>query len=242
MGKGLSMEAIILAGGQGTRLRHVLPDIAKPMAPIGGHPFLELLLTRLASDGFGRVVLSLGYKAESICGYFGQRFAGVEIAHVIEEKPLGTGGGIRLAMQKCTQDHVFVFNGDTFVDLDTRELETQWQASRALTIVAREVADTARYGRLQICDGSITGFLEKGISGPGLINAGCYVLPRGILDRFAPGEAFSFEADFLVPEVARRRIDCFQSTGYFIDIGIPEDYARAQQELPRRLTLAYPAQ
>lgn len=226
------MEALILAGGQGTRLRHVLPDVPKPMAPVAGLPFLELVLTRLSRWGFRRVVLSLGYKADAIRSHFGGNFADMEVVHVVEERPLGTGGGIRYALRECAADHVFVFNGDTFLELDIGQLEAQWQASRTLTIVAREVPDAARYGRLQVRDGRITGFLEKDVSGPGLINAGCYVLPTDILDRFAIGEAFSFESDFLVPEVARQRFDCFVSTGYFIDIGIPEDYARAQRELP----------
>ena len=227
------MEAIVLAGGQGTRLRQVLPDVAKPMAPVGGRPFLELLLVRLVANGFTRVVLSLGYLADSIRDYFGNNFAGLEIVHVVEETPLGTGGGMRLAMEKCEADHTFVFNGDTFLDLDIAALDAQWQCSHSIIIVAREVPDAARYGRLLVSKARVTGFLEKGKTGPGLINAGCYVLPKGELDGFAVGDPFSFETDFLVAEVGKRKMEYFVSNGYFIDIGIPDDYARAQLELPK---------
>ena len=226
------MEGIVLAGGQGTRLRQVLPDIVKPMAPVGGRPFLELLLLRLAAHGFTRVVLSLGYRAESISDHFGSSFTGMEIVHVVEEVPLGTGGGMRLAMEKCEGNHAFVFNGDTFLDLDIAALEARWQRSRSIIIVARKVPDTSRYGRLVVSGDKVTGFLEKGKAGPGLINAGCYVLPKGELDSFAEGHPFSFETDFLVAEVENRKMEYFVSNGYFIDIGIPDDYARAQLELP----------
>ena len=107
------MEAIVLAGGFGTRLRQVVADVPKPMAPIADRPFLEILLGSLARKGFSQVVLSLGFMAEKISDHFGARFAGMDIAYVVEETPLGTGGAIRLALDACTQDHVFVFNGDT---------------------------------------------------------------------------------------------------------------------------------
>ena len=156
------MDAIVLAGGLGTRLRQVLPDVVKPMAPVGGRPFLELLLLRLAANGFSRVVLSLGYRADSIRDHFGSNFAGMEIVDVVEETPLGTGGGMRLAMGKCEADHTFVFNGDTFLDLDIAALEARWQRSRSIIIVAREVPDTLRYGRLVVSGDRVTGFLERG--------------------------------------------------------------------------------
>lgn len=227
------MEAIVLAGGQGTRLRRVVQGIAKPMAPIDGRPFLEFLLLQLAANGFTRVLLSLGYRANSILGYFQSNFAGMEIVKVVEETPLGTGGGTRLAMRKCEADHTFIFNGDTFLDLDIAALEARWQRTRSIIIVAREVSDTSRYGRLLVSGEKVIGFREKGEAGLGLINAGCYVLPKGVLDSFAEGQPFSFETDFLSVEVRNRNMEYFVSNGYFIDIGIPDDYARAQLELPR---------
>lgn len=225
------MEAIILAGGLGTRLKQVVPDLPKPMAPVAGRPFLEILLTSLARKGFRRAILSLGYMAEKVLSHFGERFAGLELIYEIEETPLGTGGALRQALSRCEAGHVFVFNGDTYLDLEAAEVEAHWQTHHTPIIVAREVPDTARYGRLHIADGRVLGFVEKGANGPGLINAGCYVLPADILDGFVPGQPFSLEADFLSKVVNTRRFDLFVTNGHFIDIGIAEDYARAQTEL-----------
>lgn len=225
------MEAIILAGGFGTRLRQVVPDLPKPMAPVAGRPFLEILLTSFADRGFNRVVLSLGYLADKVVSHFGNRFAGMELVYEIEHTPLGTGGAVRQAMLKCRNEHVFVFNGDTYLDLEVADIENHWQVNRAPIIVAREVPNTERYGRIEKLEGRVTGFSEKGLTGPGLINAGCYVLPVDILNEFAPGQQFSLESDFLAMAVKNQRFDLFITGGHFIDIGVPEDYARAQAEL-----------
>lgn len=222
------MEAIVLAGGFGTRLRQVVADVPKPMADIAGRPFLEILLGSLAEKGFSRVVLSLGFMAEKISHHFGTRFTGMNLAYVVEDTPLGTGGAIRLAFEACTQDHVFIFNGDTYLDLEAVLLEQQWQAKRHPIIVGRQLTDTTRYGRLVVDGERITSFAEKGIAGPGLINAGCYVLATDALERFPLKQPFSFETDYLVPEVSRATVEVFVTKGAFIDIGIPEDYARAQ--------------
>jgi D-glycero-alpha-D-manno-heptose 1-phosphate guanylyltransferase len=134
----------------------------------------------------------------------------------------------------CTQDHVFVFNGDTYLDLEVDLLEQQWRARRHPIVVGRQVPDTARYGRLVVDGDRITSFAEKGITGPGLINAGCYVLSRDALAIFPRNKAFSIETDYLVPEVARATVSVFITKGMFIDIGIPEDYTRAQILLVNR--------
>lgn len=225
------MEAIVLAGGFGTRLRQVVPDLPKPMAPVAGRPFLEILLTALARKGFGRVVLSLGYMSEKVVEYFGDRFAGIELVYEIEDTPLGTGGAIRQALGRCSADHVFVFNGDTYLDVEASAVEAHWLAQRVPIIVAREVPDTSRYGRLDTANSRVLRFREKGLAGPGLINAGCYVLPSTILDAFPRGTAFSLEADFLAEAITQQRFDVFVTKGQFIDIGIPEDFERAQTEL-----------
>lgn len=222
------MEAIVLAGGLGTRLRQVVADVPKAMAPIAGRPFLEILLDSLARKGFSRVILSLGFMAEKISDHFGARFAGLNLAYVIEDIPLGTGGAVRLALQECTQDHVFIFNGDTFLDLEVESLEQQWQANSHSIVVGRRVPDTSRYGRLIVDDGRITSFAEKGIAGPGLINVGCYVLAKDALERFPLNQPFSIETDYWVREVENVTVDIFLTKGMFIDIGIPEDYVRAQ--------------
>jgi len=222
------MEAIILAGGFGTRLRQVVTDVPKPMAPISGRPFLEILLSSLAQKGFSRAVLSLGFMAEKISDHFGTRFAGLELVYVVEDTPLGTGGAIRLALEACTQDHVFIYNGDTYLDLEVKSVEQQWQGNRHPIVVGRQVPDTARYGRLVVDGKRITSFAEKGIAGPGLINAGCYVLATDALARFPVNTPFSIETDYLLPSIERITLEVFVTRGMFIDIGIPEDYARAQ--------------
>jgi len=225
------MEAIVLAGGFGTRLKQVVPNLPKPMAPIAGRPFLEILLNTLAKKRFSRVIMSLGHLADKVTTHFGDSYAGLELVYEIELKPLGTGGAVRSALARCESDHVFVFNGDTFLDLETDAVEAQWQKNIAPIIVAREVPDTARYGRLNTSNGRVNGFLEKGAGGQGLINAGCYVLPTNILNGFEMGQAFSLETDFLAKAVVTQQFDLFVTQGHFIDIGVPEDYARAQTEL-----------
>ncbi len=168
--------------------------------------------------------------AEKIVDYFGDHFAGIDLAYSIELNPLGTGGALKATLPYCEGDHAFVFNGDTYLDLEVDELDADWQRGGFPTIVARHVPDTGRYGSLVVDDGRVTGFAEKGISGPGLINAGCYVLPKNILAG-ETAERFSFEADFMSSAVQSRRFDVFVTRGQFIDIGIPEDFYRAQSEL-----------
>lgn len=225
------MEAIVLAGGAGTRLRQVVPDLPKSLAPVAGRPFLEYLLGALARKGFERVVLSLGYMAEKVVEHFGERFSGLDLIYEIEPAPLGTGGATRQAMQRCRADHVFVFNGDTFLDLEVADLEARWLAQRMPVVVACQAPDTSRYGRLTVAADHVIRLAEKGASGPGLINAGCYVLPAGSLNEFEPGRPFSLETDVLAAWAEQGRLACFVSRGRFIDIGTPEDYARAQTEL-----------
>ena len=221
----------MLAGGLGKRLRRTVPDLPKPLAPVGGRSFLEVLLISLGRKGFNRVILSLGYMADKVVTHFGCRFAGMELVHEVERTPLGTGGAVRQALSRCREDHAFVFNGDTFLDLDAAAVEALWQRERAPVIVAREVADTARYGCLEIWNGRVTGFSEKSASGPGLVNGGCYLFPIDLFDGFLFGRSFSLEVDFLPKAVIHRQFRVFVSKGRFIDIGTPEDYARAEVEL-----------
>jgi D-glycero-alpha-D-manno-heptose 1-phosphate guanylyltransferase len=223
-------EAILLAGGLGTRLRNLVPDLPKPMAPVAGRPFLEIVLESLAGKGFSRVVFSLGFMAEKIVSHFGSHFAGMELIYVVEDQPLGTGGALRLALTHCTHDHTYVLNGDTFLDFEVEVIAACWQKRRGLLIVARREMDTARYGRLLVQEGLVKGFIEKGVFGPGLINAGLYVIQRGQLDHFELGRPFSFESDFLVSAVKESSVGVFVTNGQFIDIGVPEDYYRAQLE------------
>ncbi len=222
-----------MAGGLGTRLRQVVSDVPKSMAPISGRPFLEILLASLNKKGFCRVVISLGYMADKIITYFGSKFSGMELHYEIELTPLGTGGAIRRALTRCKEDHAFVFNGDTFIDLEIENVETTWQRLRIPVIVASVVSNVKRYGQLHIQNGRVISLKEKNTTGPGVINAGCYVFPKNLLDRFPIDQPFSLETDFLVQAVKEQSFHAFISKGRFIDIGIPEEYARAEIELAK---------
>lgn len=224
-------EAVILAGGFGTRLRAVVPECPKPLAPVAGRPFLTLVLAALARQGVRRVVLSLGYRAGDFMQTLGRRHAGMEIVHEVEDQPLGTGGAIRAALARCEGDAALVLNGDTYLDFDLVAAATRWQLSGHPVLLGCRVADTARYGRLRLAEGRLAGFEEKGRGGPGLINSGHYVLPRRLFEGSTLPAAFSFETDFLLPQLQQRPIEVLEVSGRFIDIGVPEDYALAQTYL-----------
>lgn len=228
------MEAIVLAGGRGTRLAHVVPDLPKPMAPIAGRPFLAYLLHSLKDARFTRIVLSVGYRADAIRGYFGSRFETMELAYCEESSPLGTGGGIRAAMRLAEENVVFVVNGDTYVGLDYGAMFRE-HAADALTVALTPTNDVARYGSVDVEQGLVSAFHEKGRSGPGYINAGVYLMRRDLLEHLAVPQTFSFEQDVLMAHRNTVRPAAFLTSGYFIDIGIPEDYARAQVELPAQI-------
>lgn len=225
------MDAIILAGGAGTRLRRTVPDLPKPLAPVAGRPFLEYLLNLLVRNGFQHAVLSLGYMAEKVTAHFGDGYRGMRLSCEVEEMPLGTGGAIRQALSRCREDHAFVFNGDTYLDLEVSRVEALWRSGRRPIIVARAIADTQQYGRLFLDGDRVVGMREKGVAGPGMINAGCYVFPTNIFEGVPLGTEFSLENDYLPAALQRHRFEAFVSEGYFIDIGVPADYARAQVEM-----------
>jgi D-glycero-alpha-D-manno-heptose 1-phosphate guanylyltransferase len=224
-------EAVILAGGFGTRLRSVVGDLPKPMAPIKGKPFLSVLLRQLSAAGIERVILSLGYQAHIISDYFGSTFEGLSISYVIEDAPLGTGGAVKRCLASATSDPLLILNGDTYLEFDMDALTVEWDKHREPIIVARKVDDVGRFGSLDVRDDKVIGFCEKGLSGPGLINAGAYVFPRALIGDFPDRDSFALEADYLMLAVKRRNFRCAVTVGKFIDIGIPEDYRRAQLEL-----------
>lgn len=227
-------EAVILAGGFGTRLREVVSDVPKPLALVAGRPFLEILLGFLAQNGFARATLSLGFMADKIQNHFGREFLGIKLKYVVEDKPLGTGGAIRLALEQCLNDYIFVFNGDTYLELEIDAVERLQQETGTAIIVGREVSDTSRYGRLILEDGKLRGFEEKGATGYGLINAGCYLLKKDQLNGFALNLPFSFEKDYLSKAAKQSLFNVFVTTAEFIDIGTPADYARAQVQLNKK--------
>ena len=170
-------EAIVLAGGLGTRLRSVVADLPKPLAPVAGRPFLAHLLDQLATGGLRRVILATGYMAEKIEQVIGRRWAGMDVAYSKESDPLGTGGAIRRAAALLQGDGVHLANGDTFLRYDLAAFERAVRARGAsLGIALAKVGDVGRYGGVEIDGGRVTAFVEKGGCGPGLINAGSYFL------------------------------------------------------------------
>jgi len=229
------MEGIILAGGLGTRLRSVVADLPKAMAPVAGRPFLEHLLDLLVDAGFESAILAVGYRSEAIREHFGERYRGLPLTYSVENHPLGTGGAMRLALRSAMAGDVFVVNGDTLADVDFHSmLEAHRRTAAPITVAVHEVPDTARYGALILNRDRVYGFREKGRHGPGWINAGIYLVSRSLFDRASLPDAFSFESDFLVPGVKLLKPLAFPTRGLFIDIGVPEDYARAQSLLPAR--------
>ncbi len=231
------MEAIVLAGGLGTRLRGVVDDVPKPMAPVLGRPFLAYILDQLVDSGFHAVILAAGYRHEVIRSYFGDEYRGLALVWSVESKPLGTGGALQLACDQAHSGDVFVLNGDTYLELDYRAmLKAHVRAGAQLSVVVCQMPDVARYGALEVSEGIVRGFREKGQSGPGWINGGTYVLGPALHDRLPKRRAFSFEQELLAPEVQSIRPLAFLTTGLFIDIGIPEDYARAQELFSPRVT------
>lgn len=223
-------EAIVLAGGLGTRLQKVVSDVPKPMAPMdaSGTPFLAYLLKNLSCQGITRVVLSIGYLGHLIQQYFGNNFAGMDIRYVIESSPMGTGGAIKSALSVCESPDVFVLNGDTFFSVDLAELMKKHRAWRAdITLSVGEMYDFDRYGTLDIAsDGRIMAFLEKKFCQQGYINGGVYCLST-LMQLNLPNGSFSFEKDFMEKSVRKYSMYALVSHGYFVDIGVPEDYGKA---------------
>lgn len=230
------MKAVVLAGGLGTRLRERVPDLPKPMAPVAGRPFLAYVLDALTRGGFDDIVLAVGYRWEAIRAGFGCSYRGASIAYAVETEPLGTGGAIAHAFASAGikgREAALVLNGDTYLDLDFAALRAWHEAhAAACSMVLRRVEDTARYGSVEVAGGIVTGFAEKGRSGAGLINAGVYVLQADIFAKFGLSARFALEADLLQRHCADLAPRAYVTDAYFIDIGVPQDFDRAQTELP----------
>jgi len=228
----LLKEAIILAGGFGTRLQAVVNDVPKPMAPINNEPFLNYIFAYLKHYSIEHVVLSTGYLSEKISEYYKNEYKGIKISYTKEVEPLGTGGGIRLALKKCFTDNVLVLNGDSFFDVDLHSYYKQHSLLKSnCSLALRNFNNAARYGTIKLEDTFIIkAFKEKDtIEEPGVINGGVYLLNRELyLNETATNKVFSIEKDFFEKRINQITIFGFEYHGYFIDIGIPEDYNKAQ--------------
>lgn len=236
----MTSEAIILAGGLGTRLGGILGDLPKVMAPVAGKPFIEYQLYHLDKWALKRVILSVGYKRDKIIEYFGNKYNSLEIDYAIEEEPLGTGGAILNALRMVKGHAAFIFNGDTFFDINLQRLEDFRHIKEAdLCMSLRFENDTSRFGRVEFdANNRIIAYLEKGESqGEGYINGGTYLVRKDYLLNYGLPEKFSIEQDFFQKYYATEEFYGLRCFSYFRDIGIPEDYKKAQEEFARMIYL-----
>ncbi len=226
-------EAVILAGGLGTRLKSVIKDIPKPMAEICRRPFLSYILDYLNNQGIKRVILSVGYKWKVIKDFFGSQYKNLELEYAIEDKPLGTGGGLKNALKYVCKEEVFVLNGDTFFDIDLNLFYNLHKSKNSkLSIALKKTENTERYGIVEIDENNrIVSFLEKKKGGSGFINGGIYLLNKKFFNAVMQENNFSLEKDFLERYFREYEFFGFPFDGLFVDIGIPEDYEKAKNYL-----------
>lgn len=231
-------EAIVLAGGLGTRLKSAVPDLPKCLAPVAGKPFLEYLIRDGKKQGVNRFIFALGYKTELVENFVRTILTESEYVFSTEQEPLGTGGAIYLACFQAGGKDALVLNADTFFHVDLHQL-SRFHAERKAdcSLSLKPMKHFDRYGVVELNDQQIiTGFSEKRFMESGLINGGVYALNTGnfLSKTFPP--AFSFEKDYLEKEYPTGKIYGMISDAYFIDIGIPEDFHRAQTELIQHIS------
>ncbi|EAW7389557.1 TPA: nucleotidyltransferase family protein [Campylobacter jejuni] len=220
------MQAIVLAGGLGTRLKSVVQDLPKPMAPINNKPFLEFIFEYLKKQGIKEVILAVSYKYEVIQEYFKDEFLDIKIKYSIEKEPLGTGGAIKEAL-KFIKNEAYVLNGDTFFDIDLSKLKLD---KSKICLALKQMNDFDRYGTINIDKhGLVISFKEKVFKKQDLINGGIYLLTKDIFNDFALQEKFSFE-EFLQENYKKLKARACIFDDYFIDIGVPSDYERFSDE------------
>lgn len=225
--------AIILVGGLGTRLRPVISDLPKALAPVNNRPFLFYVFDYLLTQNIQKVILCTGYLHEKVYEIIGNSYKRISITYSVENEPLGTGGAVKKACPKIIEETFFLLNGDTLFTVNLKTLaQKHYQNKSDLTIALREVSDASRYGRIVRKGSRIIGFMEKGVAGAGEINGGIYVIEKKMCEHFPAASSFSFEKDFLEKNVNTLNCNGVVSDSYFIDIGIPDDYIRATQELP----------
>jgi D-glycero-alpha-D-manno-heptose 1-phosphate guanylyltransferase len=229
------IPAVVLAGGLGTRLAAISNGLPKPMVQVANRPFIEYVLDTLVDAGTTRIILAVSYRWEVLRNYLGARYRCATLEYSVEEKPLGTGGAISKCVNDQGLEQVLILNGDTLFRIDIDDLVQRHRRSNSgITMALRRVENSSRYGVVS-CDpsGVVTAFHAGGDTEPGLINGGIYVLNRSALDSVALPEKYSFERDFLERHVTRLRPLGVEADAYFIDIGIPEDLARARNDFAR---------
>jgi NDP-sugar pyrophosphorylase family protein len=224
--------ALILAGGAGTRLRPLITDVPKPLASVCRRPFIEYLVCQLAAAGVTKATLLAGYMADELATTLGDTSHGVELAYSVESEPLGTGGALKNALPMLIGRRWLVLNGDSLFDISLSDLVARHREDAPVTLALANVADAARYGSVTTTfDGSVAGFAEKseGTAANSWINAGVFVLERSVLEEIDSDRPISLEREVL-PALIGRGLRAERFDGYFVDIGIPGDYLRAQQD------------
>jgi mannose-1-phosphate guanylyltransferase len=229
------VQALVLAGGEGTRLRPLTLTTPKPVMPLAGRPFLSFMLDWVHSHGADEVILSCGFMSDAVRSVLGDIYDGMRLRHVIEQEPLGTAGPVRLAYDEgLLEERVLVLNGDVLTDIDlTAELEQHERTGAQATLALYPVDDTSSYGVVPTDDaGQVTEFIEKGSGNPPTdrINAGAYVLERDVVESIPAGRAVSFERE-VFPSLIGGGLYGYDAAGYWIDIGTPERYLEATWDL-----------
>jgi D-glycero-alpha-D-manno-heptose 1-phosphate guanylyltransferase len=229
----LISTAIILAGGLGTRLRSVVSDLPKCMAPVNNRPFLDYVIDHLLQQGISHFIFSVGYKSDAIIQHIQSNYPKLHANFAIEDSPLGTGGGIHYACTFAKETNTIIVNGDTFFNVNLSELAKLHIDQHAeCTLALKPMHDFERYGVVTINEKhQITGFQEKKYYKSGMINGGIYALNIPLFTQHHFPTAFSFEKDYLERNFSKEIFWGYISDAYFIDIGIPEDFAKAQHEL-----------
>lgn len=212
----------------GTRLRSAVSDLPKCLAPVAGRPLLHYMIEHLEAAGFSHVILSLGYMHEKVEEWLGSLKTGMRISTAVESEPLGTGGGVKLALTRASSENVFILNGDTWFDVPLHTMLKAHEASGCTaTLALKKMRDFDRYGAVEVEKGRISAFREKCRCSGGLISGGVYIIRKDALEGLP--DAFSMEKDFFEKMVAQGALAAFESDGFFLDIGIPEDYRSAQR-------------
>lgn len=223
------MQAIILCGGLGTRLRSVVRDVPKPMAPVMGRPFMQFQVDKLVSAGVNKIIFAVGYKKEIIRDFFGDEYRGVPLIYSEEDQPLKTGGAMAQALRYIDEDCALVINGDTYTTIDYQDMFNQHINSGAVeTLACKPMDNFDRYGNIVLGDDDMTivDFIEKQPTAHGNVNLGIYIMNKNIFDEFSEklGQVFSHEVDYLTPHLHDRKHCAYFYNDYYVDIGIPEDY------------------
>lgn len=230
------MQAIILAGGFGTRLQTAVKEVPKPLAPIFGKPFLFWLITYLQKQGVTHFIFSLGDLSSQVEQFLTEDFPKLNYKCFVEKEPLGTGGAIKFCLSAATQKDILIFNGDTFFNLNLKSfVDAYHNANADCSIALTPMQDFDRYGSVTIDEHNIIHqFNEKQYCKEGFINTGINIFNTDIfLEKTAHlQQNFSYEKDFLEPNMKSLKVTGYIAAEYFIDIGIPEDYYKADRELP----------